>query len=142
MNVTTLWLMALTSPLIYLVICIVIDRTVFAGRAAKGFFPLSESLYAGLFGFLAVLAVAGVFSVYALLKNWAARVAEDPADSGEGTLSRRTRRYFVIFAICDTIALCGLILFLIQGDIRAMVFFGIAAMVGYAAAYPAPRAGA
>ena len=45
-------------------------------------------------------------------------------------------RYTFLLALCDLIAACGCILFLLQGKIDVMLYFGFCAMAAYAAIHP------
>jgi hypothetical protein len=132
-----LWMLGLTSPVIYLLIAAAVNRLVFAERTVPGFWPLSADVYGRLLVVLAVISVAAVPIVLYLKKNWAGKVSAE-AESEAATLldSTHGRRFAAIFIICDTVALIGLILFLVQGRFNAVLLFGVIALLNYAAAYP------
>ena len=132
-------MIGLTSPLIYLVICLVVNRLVFAKRAVAGFWPLPEQTYSRLFGVLAVVALLTIPIVYSLKTKWALKASAQSDEEVTLLDSTRGRRFVAVFMICDTVALAGLILFLVQGRLNAMLFFGILALFNYAAAHPGPR---
>ncbi len=138
-SIQRFWMLGLTSPVIYLIICAVINRSVFARRSQAGFWPLEPKTYQLLLAGLAV-AAACAFPILLLLKaKWAMSAPE--LEGVESTLldSPRGRRFLVLFMICDTVAVIGLILFLIQGQMSAMLLFGILGLVNYAAAWPGEK---
>jgi hypothetical protein len=134
-----LWMFGLTSPVIYLLIAVAVNRLVFDKRTVPGFWPLSADMYRWVLAGLAVISIAAVPAVLYLKKNWADKVATD-AEGEAGTIldSARGRRFVAIFIICDTVAMFGLILFLVQGRFNAVLVFGVIALLNYAAAYPGP----
>jgi hypothetical protein len=145
--VRQLWMLGLTSPIIYLIIGIVIDRKVFAGRETAGFWPLEEPAYKILFGILATVAIVSMPVVAWLKSSWASRPESAPSEETdddaeverpEPTLfeTPQGKRFTLLFMICDTVAVLGLVLFLIQGHLNAMLFFGVVALIDYAVAYP------
>ncbi|MCX8037399.1 MAG: hypothetical protein N3D11_10225 [Candidatus Sumerlaeia bacterium] len=138
-SIQRFWMLGLTSPLIYLIICAVVNRSVFAHRSQAGFWPLETKTYQFLLAGLAVAAVCTFPLLWRLKTKWAMRAPE--VEGVENTLldSPRGRRFLVLFMVCDTVAVTGLILFLIQGQMSAMLLFGILGLVNYAAAYPGER---
>ncbi len=138
-SIQRFWMLGLTSPLLYLIICAVVNRSVFAHRSQAGFWPLEPKTYQLLQAALA-LAAAAAFPLLLWLKSkWAMSVPE-AARPGSGLLdSPRGRRFLVLFMVCDTVAVTGLILFLIQGRLSAMLLFGILGLINYAAAYPGEK---
>jgi hypothetical protein len=130
------WMISLTSPLIYLVICLLVDRYVFVRYPIPGFSPLSAPVYSWLFGALALLAFISLPVVFFLKRQWAVKAREAVDEDAAILESPRGRRFAILLIICDTVALIGLILFLIQGSLTAMLFFGIAGLLNYAAAFP------
>lgn len=137
-QINFLWMIGLSSPLLYLIIAVIIDRAVFSKRDVPGFWPLPESTYSLLFGILAFVAIVAIPVVYFLKAKWVAAAGngDEPRDTNLLLADARSRRLLVLLMACDTIALIGLILFLIQGHLGAMLFFGIVALLNYAAAYP------
>lgn len=136
-SVHRLWLFALVSPLVYLIICVAIKRWVFATREVGGFWPMSDGGYRILFGILASLAIAAMPFLFVLKTRWAVK-APDTSDEEEESLfdNPRFRRFMLLFVIGDTVAFLGLVLFLIQGRLSAMVFFGVLALICYAICHP------
>jgi len=139
-SIRRFWMIGLTSPVLYLVIALVINQQVFAKRPVAGFCPLPAEVYDWLFVALGFVALGSLPAVYLLKSKWAAKSPHTGDEDTSLLESQRGRRFIVAFMICDTIALTGLILFLVQGRITAMLFFGILALLNYAMAYPAqPR---
>jgi len=130
------WTIALTSPLIYLAICLIVNRRVFSGRTVPGFWPLPTRAYEWLFVLLAVVGLATLPLTYWLKSRWAAKAPDAAAEDAPAIRSPRGRRYLALFMICDTVAMIGLILFLMQGRLSAMLFFGILGLLDYAMAFP------
>jgi len=130
------WLIGLTSPVIYLVICLVVNHQVFAHRKVAGFWPLPAPVYDWLFVALAILAMACLPVVYLLKSKWAIKAPDTTKGDISVLQNPRGRRFVVAFAISDSVALIGLILFLIQGQMSAMLFFGLLGLLNYAMAYP------
>ncbi len=130
------WMIGLTSPLIYLVISLLVNRGFFARRVVAGFWPMSPALYEGLVIGLGAAALALLPIVYFLKTKWALRAPD--TDDVEASLleSSRGRRFLALFMMCDTVALSGLILFLIQGRMTAVLLFGILGLVCYGLAFP------
>ena len=137
-TVYRLWLFAIGSPIIYLVICLLIDRAVFAKREVAGFWPVDDETYRFLFGLFAAIGVASMPAVFALKTWWAEQVAGEESGDEVGTFLDHPRgwRFIALFMVCDTVALLGLILFLIQGQLNAMLFFGVLGMVCYGLCCP------
>ena len=131
------WFVGLTTPIIYLVVCLIVNHTAFARRPVPGFWPLDGRVYDSLFRSLIGVGVAMLPLVYLLKIRWAGKASDLPGDEIWGlTQSPRGRRYFVIFILCDTIAVTGLILYLIQGRMTAMFCFGVLGLVAYGLAHP------
>jgi len=135
-SIYRLWMMSLVSPLIYLVICLVVNRWVFAKHTIAGFWPLREKTYHAVFVVLASLAAAALPVVFLLKSKWASKAAATPGEDESPMENARGRRFVVTFMICDTVAFCGLVLFLIQGQMTAMLFFGVLGLLNYAMAHP------
>jgi len=130
------WTIALTSPLIYLVICLIINQRVFSRRTVPGFWPLPTKAYDWLFVALAIVGMATMPLVYWLKSRWAVKAADRENEEAALLQRSRGRRFLTLFMICDTVAVIGLILFLMQGRMSAMLFFGILGLLNYAMAFP------
>jgi hypothetical protein len=130
------WTLALTSPLVYLVICLIINQRVFSRRAAAGFWPMPVRVYDWLFTGLAIAGMATLPAVYWLKSRWACKAPDRTDEEAPLTQHPRGRRFLTLFMICDTVALIGLVLFLIQGRTAAMLFFGTLGLLDYAMAFP------
>lgn len=130
------WTIALTSPLIYLVICLIINQRVFSRRTVPGFWPLPTKAYDWLFVALAIVGMATMPLVYWLKSRWAVKAADRENEEAALLQRSRGRRFLTLFMICDTVAVIGLILFLMQGRMSAMLFFGILGLLNYAMASP------
>jgi len=145
------WMFGISSPLIYLIICLVIDRWVFLRRPTSGFWPMSPDVFTVVFGVLATLAVLSMPILHLLRTRWVMRSLKDkkPGAGGNGRQPEdepppdpdhtdwiRGRRFLFLFMACDFVAVVGLILFLLQGRMSVMLFFGVVALFDYAIAYP------
>lgn len=131
-------MLGLTSPVIYLVICLVIDRVSFASRKVRGYWPMSPDGYKLLFGIFVTLALVSLPLILVLKNRWAGTAGTENDEEETLFENQQTRRYVAIFMICDTVAVLGLILFLIQGNMTSMLLFGVLALLAYATAYPKP----
>jgi len=135
-SIYRLWMISLFSPIIYLVICLIVNQWVFAKHTVPGFWPLPEKTYNVAFIVLAALAATALPIVFLLKSKWASKAPATPDEDEPPMQGPRGRRFVVTFMICDTVAFSGLVLFLIQGQMMAMLFFGVLGLLNYAMAYP------
>jgi hypothetical protein len=131
----TLWYFYLLSPVAYLIIALVIDYNVFKPNNQHGFIALSVQTYR------LVLLALGAFGLATeplilSLKAWYEKRISDALNDLPLFRKRLTMRTMVLAGICDIVAILGLLLFLLRGDIRTVFFFGILSLVYYAQAYP------
>jgi hypothetical protein len=134
----TLWLFYLLSPLIYLIVALVIDYYIYKPNN-RSFVVLSDSTYRLLLLASGALGLAAEILILRFKPWFEKRILnalQDPALFRK----RLTMRTFILAGICDLVALLGLLLFLVRGDIRAVFCFGLLALIYYAQVYPsAPR---
>ena len=131
------WRIALITPLLYSLICVVVKLTVFDPRLAEGFFPLSEGFFTMLRNWLLVTGGGASLLVLLLRRRWWAnqRLLETKR-TPEAIRSSLVFRYLALLVICDTVAFTGCVLFFIQGGLKNMLYFAVAAMIAYGAAHP------
>ena len=138
-SIHRLWTFGLTSPVIYLIVCVAVQRFVFSRRTYSGFSPLPAEIYHWVVVALVAVAAGAIPIVYWLKVRWAAKAPDSNDEEAWVTETRRGRRFLALFMISDTIALLGLILFLIQGRMMEMMIFGILGLLNYAASCPGKR---
>jgi hypothetical protein len=131
----TLWYFYLLSPVAYLIIALVIDYNVFKPNNQRGFVALSAETYRLVLLALGALGLAAE-PLIVWLKAWYEKRILDALDDPSLFRKRLTLRTLVLAGICDVVAILGLLLFLLRGDIRTVFFFGILSLIYYAQVYP------
>jgi hypothetical protein len=130
------WRIAIALPLVYLGVGAAIAHTIFSPANGKpGFAPLDESLFTSLCllgGFL--IGALWVLLVRALASQLESLGAA--RESPERFLAEARRHQLAQFALCDLAASIGIVLFLIQGDIAALLAFCLASEILYLRAFP------
>jgi len=143
-----LWLLALATPALYMLIGLAVGHTVFASKKNDGFWRLAPDEYRWV-----MLGVAGVAMA---LTAWVLWLRTRRAAHGAVLARRRPgiaglieqrqardeaiRRYrfltFLMFSLCDLIAFLGLLLYLIQGDALSQGVLSALAWLAYAFSRP------
>ena len=101
----------------------------------QGFRPLSQKTYGVVLIIFAVIIFFGQIMILWLKMIFAQRLKR-LHDNATAFAQLLRKQLLVLAVICDTVAIMGLILFLINGDLRTMFFSGLIALVYYAQIYP------
>ncbi len=129
------WIFCICLPVFYLIICIIIDNYVFQKNYTQGFKPLSQNTYQVVLVVFAVIIFSGQILILWLKMIFTQRLKRF-LDNATAFGQHLRRQMLVLAAVCDIVAFLGLVLFLINGDLRTMFFSGIIALVYYAQIYP------
>jgi F0F1-type ATP synthase membrane subunit c/vacuolar-type H+-ATPase subunit K len=129
------WALCICLPLLYLIICIIINKYVFLKSDVPGFVPLSQDTYRVILILFATIIISGQIAIL-LLKTIFARSLKGLVENATAFAELLRRQMLILAVICDTVAILGLVLFLLNGDLRTMFFSGIIALVYYAQIYP------
>lgn len=129
-----LWMLGCVTPLIYLLIAHGVDLAWFR-KSGGGLMTLSDTGHGWLlhgFATAGIVLAAVVLTLRALPARRAPVAQSDPAAGLRGF----RRRVLAMVALSDFTAGLGLILFLLTGDLRAVLAGGITAYLLYAVSYP------
>ena len=129
------WIFCICLPIFYLIICIIIDNYVFLKHDIQGFKPLSQKTSRVVLIVFALIIFSGqimLLWVKMIFTQRLKRFLDNAAAFGQ----QLRRQLLVLSAVCDVVAFLGLVLFLINGDLRTMFFSGIIALFYYAQIYP------
>jgi hypothetical protein len=135
----TFWYFYILSPVVYLIIALIIDHYVFDPKGSRGFVTLSDSMYRYLLLMLGALGVSAQILILRL-KPWFARRVREAFEDSFLLRRRLTTHTLILAGICDVVAILGLLLFILRGDIRTVFVFGLLSLIYYAQVYPSkPR---
>ncbi len=129
------WILCICLPVFYLIICIIIDNYVFLKHDIQGFKPLSQKTYRVVLIVFTVIIFSGQVMLLWLKMIFTQRLKRF-LDNATAFGQQLRRQLLVLAAVCDIVAFLGLVLFLINGDLRTMFFSGIIALFYYAQIYP------
>lgn len=129
------WIICICLPVFYLIICVIINDYVFLKYGMQGFKPLTQKTYRIVLIVFAVI-ISSAQIVILWLKMIFAQKLRRLADTASAFGQQLRRNLLVLAAVCDIVAFLGLVLFLINGDLRTIFFSGIIALVYYAQIYP------
>ncbi|MCX7015043.1 MAG: hypothetical protein NTW86_21230 [Candidatus Sumerlaeota bacterium] len=132
------WYGMLCLPLVYLLVCVGVRNWWFLPRNRVGLYPLAgeeEMTVIVVFGLLAGLGQALLLHLRGRFGAW---LDEAAANAAEFVRLLR-RRLLVLGAICDGVSFLGLLYFLMDGDLRGMLAFGVLSYILYAEIYPHDR---
>jgi len=129
------WIFCICLPVFYLIICIIIDNYVFLKHDIQGFKPLSQKTYRVVLIVFAVIIFSGQVMLLWLKMIFTQRLKRF-LDNATAFGQQLRRQLLVLAAVCDIVAFLGLVLFLINGDLRTMFFSGIIALLYYTQIYP------
>lgn len=134
-----MWIICCLSPLFYLFVARLISKAWFDFNTQQhGFLGLSDRNYvilAAIFGALAV-ALQGV--IIFLRQRYAAEMRRT-GRSAMLLLQIYMRRTIFLMGLSETTIFLGFILFLLNGDIRAIFVFGLIGLFYYAQSYPSEQ---
>jgi len=134
------WCGLLCLPLAYLGGCIAIQKWWFGPAGRHGLLPLSQhpnesAVLAAVCGLTALLAEALLVFLRRRFGKWLEEAAQNMAEF----LRLLRRRLLILGALCDLVSFFGVIYYVLDGDLRAMLAFGILAYVLYAQIFPQER---
>jgi len=130
-----LWTFFLLLPLAYLGLCVLIDRIYLQPRHPDGLWPSSVDSFQT---WLTVCAIAvGITQIVLLviLRQFKRRLYNSRG-SIDTFIKTLTWRQWISASCCDTVSFIGLVLFLLNADLRMMLIFGMASYLFYAQIHP------
>ena len=136
LRLKTAWMICSASPILYLFLADLVRTNWFEG--GKGLANLSALQDKYLIW--SVGAVVCILELVLLMVRFKFQSKLDEAASSLSTLIRTyTKRTFIMIALCETTAVLGFIVFLMDGHLPIICAFGIASMMMYAQSYPSER---
>lgn len=130
-----LWRFFLCLPVLYLLLCVAINNLYFLPNHISGFIVLKKSVLKIIFYFACAFATAAACAIIVIKGVFSAKIDSAKPDEKKIITLLRTR-LIVLASLCDTTSAMGVILFLLGGDLRHMMIFGIFALVLYAQICP------
>ncbi|MBN1515351.1 hypothetical protein JXA32_02160 [Candidatus Sumerlaeota bacterium] len=133
------WRIGIFLPLIYIVICLFVERMYFQSRPAPGFSRLAPETFVLVSRIAFSIGILCIPVLY-LLKRfwWASEGALRRMNSPEKMLHQLILRYLYLLCVCDLIGFTGMVLYLVQGQMEVALRLCCVSMLAYAVVYP-PR---
>jgi len=133
-----LWKIFMCLPVLYLLICEVINKWYFIPNGIWGFFHLKKDTFKILLLISIFLAFVSEVSIVALKRRYFQQIKEI-LNKTDLVISKMRTMFFILACFCDTTSGLGLILFLLNGEIWVMALFGIIGLILYAQIIPNER---
>ena len=133
-----LWRICLCLPMAYLFVCAAVNYYYFIPRSQIGIYPLSQSTYELAF-FSGLIVALGIEAAIFMLRRDTKAYLVARAHSPRELIESYRWRFFIMAALCDTVSFIGVILFLLNGTLKAVFIFGLLALICYAQIHPSTR---
>jgi hypothetical protein len=130
-----LWGFCCSSPIIYFLVARFIETHWFDSPETKGFWSMSTRGYITLAASFVVMVMILQVAIVLVRRHYDA-ILRTLTSAPEVLLAVYTRCTFILLLLSETCVLFGFILFLVQGDIRPILPFGLCGLLFYAQAYP------
>jgi hypothetical protein len=137
-RVKWLWCVCCLSPVLYLAIARFLKAVYFIPGEREGLTRLPPGQYEiAAISFLVVTLSLQV-ALLVVRNRFRARMCE-PAAGLVRLMQLYRKRTIFLLAVSDTAGLLGFVLFLLRGDLRAVLVGGVLALAYYAQSYPSER---
>lgn len=144
-----LWLGAMFTPALYMLIGLAVGRSFFRERSPEGFYHVEARVWRVVLWSVGVVCAALVTQVVRLrlarrrdeielgaFMSMVEVIPDDENDLMARAAERYRRRTLGMLVLCDAIAFTGLALYLLQGDALSQGVLAIVAWSGYALGKP------